>query len=178
MTPLSQLCISPLEKDHDRRGFECGFNPINNFVINNVRKDNEAFKIRAFVLHEPGSNLVLGLYCLTVTTLEPSEVDEVGEKKFERAKAVPLAYLTCIAVRSEHIGHGFGWRLMQDAIARTLAISQHVGIYGLFLEARSEELAVKYEGYGFERFEDGGLEMFVPLRTLLEAAQLSVSVQR
>ena len=59
---------------------------------------------------------------------------------------------------------------MQDAMSRTLVIADNAGTYALTLDALDENLAAYYgKKYGFERFADGGLEMFLPLGTIRQA---------
>lgn len=75
-----------------------------------------------------------------------------------------------IGVHRDHDKQGIGRLLMLDAFNRTLVIAENAGTYGLTLDAVDEDVAGYYEAkYDFERFADGGLEMFLPLGTMREA---------
>ena len=123
--------------------------------------------IRAFVAVEGQSEEVIGYYYLCLTSYAIGEVDEVANQKFERVEAVPAVYLGMIGVHTDHDKQGVGRLLMLDAFKRTLIIADNAGTYGLTLDAVDEDVAKYYETkYDFQRFADGGLEMFLALGTL------------
>ena len=125
--------------------------------------------VRAFVACEVNSVNVIGFYYLCLTSYELEEVDSKAAEKFERVKAVPAVYLGMIAAHTDYAKQGIGKLLMKDAIGRTLAIAENAGTYALALDALDETLVAYYETqFGFQRFKEGGLEMFLPLTTMLQ----------
>jgi GNAT superfamily N-acetyltransferase len=164
----ASLVIEPLEKSHIRGAFDCGVAKITNFLRNNARKQHEAYQVRVFVACDE-SKKVLGFYSLTLATFEPDHVSEEAQEKFDRVKSVPTIYSAMIGVDLSAQGQGVGYRMMIDAFERCLLISEHVGAYAIALHALDEATAEKYARYGYERFEDGELAMFLPLKTLRAA---------
>lgn len=173
MTETIAVCIEPLDRDHDRGAFSCEVDPITNFLKNNARKDHDAYKVRVFVACEAGSKKVIGFYSLVLSALTPSVVSDEADKKFGRVNAVPVIYLAMIGRDESTVRRGVGQALMEDAFERALAISEHAGAYALALDALNDRVAQIYEGFGFEKFIDGELKMFIPLRTLREAKAAS-----
>lgn len=165
------VCIEPLDRAHDRGAFSCEEDRLTNFLKVNSRRDNEAYKVRVFVACEPESKKVLGFYSLVLTALVPEEVSEEAREKFGRVKATPAIYLAMIARDGSMLRRGVGEQLMEDAFNRALLISEHAGAYAVALDALNERVAQIYEGYGFERFIEGELKMFIPLKTLRIAQQ-------
>lgn len=126
--------------------------------------------IRAFVAVEGDDKTVLGYYYLCLTSYALGEVDDQSDRKFSRVAAVPAVYLGMIGVHTEHEKCGIGRLLMRDAFRRTLIIANNAGTYGLTLDAVDEDVAKYYEEkFDFQRFADGGLEMFLALGTIESA---------
>lgn len=177
---IDAVRIEPLANYHLRGAFCCKNSKIENFCKNNIRKQNDSYMIRAFVAVEGDDPTVIGYYYLCLTAYELGEVDATSEKKFSRVDAVPAVYLGMIGVHSDHDRVGVGKLLMKDALQRTLTIADNAGTYALALDAVDEEVALYYEEkFGFQRFSDGGLEMFMPLGTIrgsLEPQQASETV--
>jgi len=123
--------------------------------------------IRAFVACEGELLDVIGYYYLCLSSYELGEVDEKAAKKFQRVDAVPAVYLGMIGVSEGHTRLGVGKLLMRDAFARTLVIADNAGTYALTLDALDESLVTYYQNnFGFQRFKEGGLELFLPLKTI------------
>ena len=60
----------------------------------------------------------------------------------------------------------FGKHMIIDAIRKAIAISKHVGIIGLFVDAKNEDAKKFYLKFGFIPLPDHTLELFLPLKTL------------
>ena len=76
-----------------------------------------------------------------------------------------------IAVDKEWQGNGIGKLMMAHAIEVTAEIAERAGTYALTLDANDEKLVEYYKQFGFQTFKQGktGLEMFLPIKTLLQA---------
>jgi GNAT superfamily N-acetyltransferase len=171
-TDISKVKVKPFDAQHNRRAFCCTNAKIQNYFRNNVRAQNDAYMVRAFVACEGDSTDVLGFYYLCLSSYELGEIDETADDKFQRVQAVPAVYLGMIGVHAEHAKMGVGKILMKDALMRTLTIAENAGTYALALDALDESLVAYYqEHFGFQGFRAGGLEMFLPLKTI----QLAVS---
>jgi predicted N-acetyltransferase YhbS len=128
--------------------------------------------VRAFVACYQDSLDILGFYYLCLSSYKASIVDDTAAQKFARVDAVPAVYLGMIAAHSDYARQGLGKLLMWDAFQRTLNIAENAGTYALTLDALNEDLVGYYQSqFGFQRFKDGGLEMFLPLATIQLSTQ-------
>lgn len=168
---ISKIRVEPLRQEHKRGAFLCTNETIQNYCRNNARRDNDAYKVRAYVACDGDSLDVIGYYYLCLTSYEVGQLDDIAEKKFNRVDAVPAVYLGMIGVHSEVSRQGIGKILMRDAMLRVVSIAELAGTYALALDALDETLVVYYrEQFGFQSFKNGnGLEMFLPLLTIKSA---------
>lgn len=181
---LDEIRIEPLVDEHQRGAFACTNRTIQNYCRNNARKNNDAFMVRVFVACYGESRDVVGYYYLSLTSYkigakaEPVlHLDNTSDTKFERVEAVPAVYLGMIGVHTDYQRKGIGKLLMMDAIQRTAKIAQHAGLYALTLDALDENVAIYYKDqFGFQTFKEGntGLEMFLPIKTIMDAVKETV----
>ena len=61
--------------------------------------------------------------------------------------------------------------MMVHAMRQTLAVAEIVGVYALTLDAIDEDMARRYNKWGFDYFEPGQLWMYIPLPTIRAAIQ-------
>ena len=169
---MSNIRIEPLRPDdHKRRGFCCSVQKIQNYCQNNIHKQHDAYQVRAYVACDGDSLDIVGFYYLCLTSYELGEIDDKADKKFERVEAVPAVYLGMIAVHNDYVGCGLGKMLMADAMRMTAEIAERAGTYALALDALDQSLVEYYKKFDFQTFKQGetGLEMFLPIKTILAA---------
>jgi GNAT superfamily N-acetyltransferase len=164
---LSKLDIKPLDPAIGRAAFCCGNTRIDNFFRNNSRKQHEAHRVRVYVAYY--ENEPIGYYYLVAATHPPEKVSAEAIKDYGRVSATPCVYLGMIGVHESSQGNGVGKILMLHAMNKTLEVASLIGIYALTLTAIDEDTANRYERWGFTRFIDGELDMFIPLTTIREA---------
>jgi hypothetical protein len=61
--------------------------------------------------------------------------------------------------------------MMVEAMRRTLAVSENIGIIGFFVDAKHQGDREYYEQYGFIPLPDSPLSLFLPLATLAAAVE-------
>ena len=66
-------------------------------------------------------------------------------------------------------GSGIGITMMLHAFRQTVEVANRAGVYALTLESVDELTAQRYERWGFTRFVEGELLMFIPLSTIRSA---------
>lgn len=161
---LNEVSINPLDPAMGRAGFSCGNATIDNFFRNNARRQHQAHQARVYVAAYNG--FPIGYYYLVVKSSLPEELGESAERKFERAGSVPTIYLGMIGVSSQYQRCGLGRLLMLDAMRNTLRVADLAGVYALTLDALNEDVAKLYERWGFKRFIEEGLSMYIALPTI------------
>jgi hypothetical protein len=61
--------------------------------------------------------------------------------------------------------------MIVDAMRRTLAVAENIGIIGFFVDAKNQGACAYYEQYGFVARPAHPLALFLPLATLAAAMQ-------
>lgn len=131
---------------HHLEGFDCGKPALNDWLLRHARQAQASGSAKTFVVVDEGR--VAGYYSLTV-----GQVDTLGAperiRKGMGQYPIPVAILARMAVALDYQGRGIGVGLLQDAIRRTLAIAEQVGIRALLTHPIDEEAARFYGRFGF-----------------------------
>lgn len=160
-----KIKIEPLGPSHDRAAFSCGEEYIDKWCKKTAHKDHEKYRSRVFVATPTNSNIVIGVYSMTIRSLAPKTFLNVGFGSWE----IPAIYFATLGVCKTHEKQGIGTALMVDAFKRALRVAEEVGAYCLWLESVSEEKAKFYEARQFTRFKPDELKMYVLMETLRDA---------
>ncbi|MEE4359543.1 MAG: GNAT family N-acetyltransferase [Desulfococcaceae bacterium] len=159
------LKIEVLRRDHDRAGFDCGNEALNQYIRNIARQHLSKGISRTFVIiDENFQNVILGFYTLTACEIHAEKLPRKYAKKYP--PKIPAAKLARISVSKDHQRQGLGALMMIDAIKRVMSVSEHLGITGFFVDAKDSEAKAWYHQYGFMELPDNPLELFLPLPTL------------
>lgn len=167
-TRYTNLVIAPLNARHDRPGFHCGEASLDGYIRKQqARKDVKRRISRVFVATEAAyPDTIVGYYTLSTLAIELSCLPEALGRKLPR-HSVPAALLGRLAVDQKAQGHGVGGLLLADAIKRTLAVSEDIGIYALVVDAIDKGAQGFYERFGFSPLSTvSGRRLFLPLKTV------------
>ncbi len=162
------LEIETLRRDHDRSGFDCGNQALNQYLGKIARQHLSKGISRTFVLvDEEMPTEILGFFTLVSCEINVEKMPRKYAKKYP-SKA-PAAKLARLAVAKDRQRQGLGTHMMMDAIERVISVSQNLGIIGFFVDAKDNEAKAYYEQFGFIPLPDNPLELFLPLATLQNA---------
>lgn len=162
--------IQPLAKRHDREAFRCGEQALDDYLKRTARQHNEKGIARTFVLidaEEPAR--IQGFFTLATCEVVAVELPAQYAKKYP-SKA-PAAKLARLAVSVDRQRQGLGRVMMVEAMRRTLAVSENIGIIGFFVDAKHQGAREYYEQFGFIPLPDSPLSLFLPLATLAAAVE-------
>jgi predicted GNAT family N-acyltransferase len=112
---------------------------------------------------------ILGYYSLSAATVLLDAVPEDMAKRLGRQPSVPTTLMGRLAVSSRHQGLGLGGRLLWDALSRSEQASRDIGSVALIVDAKDEKVAQFYERYGFRRFADPPLRLYIMMATIAAA---------
>ena len=164
------LRIELLSREHDRQGFRCGERDLDDYLKRTARQHNDKGLSRTFVLadsDEPAK--ILGFFTLASCEVVATELPPKFARKYP-ARA-PAAKLARLAVASDRQRQGLGGLMMVDAMQRTLAVAENIGIIGFFVDAKNQGAREYYTQYGFVALPDHPLALFLPLATLASAVE-------
>ena len=159
------LKIETLCRDHDRSGFDCGDNALNQYIQKIARQHLNKGISRTFVIVDTDNlNEILGFYTLIACEIFVVKLPHKYAKKYP--SKVPAAKLARLAVAQTRQRQGLGTAMMVNAMERVLKVTQHLGIIGFFVDAKNNNAKLFYEQFGFIRLPDNPFELFLPLATL------------
>jgi GNAT superfamily N-acetyltransferase len=153
--------ILPLIGSHDRQGFDCGRQELNDWLRQVARQHQEKGLSKTFVaIREEEPGCICGYYALTLAQLENRHLPEAWRKKLPRR--IPGVRLGRLAVDQRYQGKKLGELLLVDALVRAGRIYREAGGIGLFVDAIDEETAGYYRRFGFRVAPDNPLLLFFP----------------
>jgi GNAT superfamily N-acetyltransferase len=152
--------VQALTGDHDRQGFDCGRQQLNDWLQQVARQHQDKGLSKTFVaVREEAPARICGYYALTLAELENRHLPEAWRKKLPRR--IPGVRLGRLAVDRQYQGDGLGELLLVDALTRAQRIYAEAGGIGLFVDALDEQAAGYYLNFGFEASPDNPLLLFL-----------------
>lgn len=146
-----------LNGDHEISGFDCGVPELDSWLRDSALRNQKENTSRTFVLAD-GENVV-ALYCLAAANIEREFLP--SSKQRNSPRDVPLISLGRLAVATEFQGLGIGALLLRDAIARSLAATEHVAAKFMRVDAKDREVAKFYERFGFTSDPNNPLTLYL-----------------
>ena len=154
--------VLPLAGSHDRQGFDCGRQELNDWLRQVARQHQDKGLSKTFVaIREEAPERICGYYALTLAELENRHLPQVWRKNLPRR--IPGVRLGRLAVDKQYQGKGLGEILLVDALTRARRIHIEAGGIGLFVDALDHKAAGFYTRFGFLPMPDEPLLLFLPV---------------
>ncbi len=158
--------LRPVEPLDPRRrhvaDFECGQPSLDRWLRAYAGQSQRRDVARTFVAGDTELRVV-GYYTLVAGQMEHASAPASVRTGVSRQYPIPICLIARLAVDQRFQGHGLGSGLLRDALRRTLAAAERIGIRAAVVDAIDEEAAGFYRRYGFEPATDDGLTLMVPL---------------
>jgi GNAT superfamily N-acetyltransferase len=163
----------PISKKYDRKSFDCGDAPMNDFLRRYARQSHESGAAKTFLAIDNADNkTILGFYSLAPGALAYADTPEMVRRGLARHD-VPGFRLARIATDLHCQGQGLGGQLLAAAARRCLRAATEVGGVVLIIDAKSDRAARWYTSYGATPLSGKPLTLVMLLATFgseLEAA--------
>ena len=162
--------IELLAKTHDRDGFDCGNEPLNLFLKQTARQHARRGISRTFVLVDEAANApkpTIGFFSLNICQIKSETLKAQDARKLPRDLAG--LRLGRLAVAKANQRQGIGKTLLVAAMGKFIEIFNSAGGIGLFVDAKDQQAKRYYEQFGFVSLPSNELELFLPVKTILEA---------
>lgn len=169
--------LEPLTGHHDRNGFDCGIAPLNDWLKQTALQHQGKGISRTFVAvpydgkvadefrqagyEGIGATSIVGFYALASAFVLMEELPPELAKRYPRQ--IPVTRLGRLATRTDMQGQGFGRLLLVDAINRARGAAQSVGSAGIFVDAKNDDAAQFYQGFGFRSCDNQPLKLYLPM---------------
>jgi GNAT superfamily N-acetyltransferase len=159
----------PIEKRHDRTGFDCGDRDLNDFLQRHARKSHEKGVAKTFLaIDNADDSKILGVYSLSPASIAYERTPAVVKRGLARHE-VPVFRLGRLAVDKSLQGQGLGGQLLLAAGRRCLYVSAEAGGVALLIDAKNERVAKWYDSYGAVPLLDAPLSLLLPFKTIHSA---------
>jgi len=163
--------IEKLARTHVLDGFDCGNEALNRFLLRFAFQNQQASASQTYLglADDRHGSLLLtrlaGFYTLVVGEVTMEDAPERVKKGLAR-HPVPLMLLARMGVSVEFQGQGVGKGLLKDAMLRTLAAADIVGIRAFAVHAKDDKARAFYEHFDFIPSPTDPLHLFVLIKDL------------
>ncbi len=143
MNPSSPV---PITKEHNTESFDCGVEPLNEFLCKFALQNNQNRSSRTYVSMRGGK--IVGYYTLANGSVSRDEVPARVAQGLGKYP-VPITLLARLAVDTSEKGKGLGRGLLKDAVLRAYQASEMVGSRAIVTHAKDQAAKSFYQNFQF-----------------------------
>ena len=155
---------------HNRAGFSCGVERLDNYLKLNTRKQQKEDMSRVYIIAEDGNTDILGYHAINLGMMNVDELSKRPRGAPEHGE-LPILFLGQVAVNTIVQGQGLGSILMHHVFEKANAIARQAGCFAIVLDVMpdGDEPAFKkrqewYVAFGFQAFASNPSRMFMTMR--------------
>lgn len=155
---------------HDRSGFDCGVERLNNFLTLSAKKQQKDEMTRVYVAVLPGEAEILGYHAINVGTMNVGALAKPPRGTPSHGE-IPVLFLGQVAVDLKAQGLGIGSLLMHHVFEKACVIADQAGCHAVLLDAMDDGNAEAfskrrrwYEEFGFRSFASNEARMFMTIK--------------
>lgn len=146
--------------------FRCGQAALDTWLVEHARAATGAGSARTYVVCDrEQDDRVVGYFALNASGVEPSSAPLRVRAGMPR-HPVPVVLLARLAVDISVQGHGLGGFLLADAMRRSLAAAESIGVRALLVHAKDEAARAFYERFGFVASPSDPLHLMLLMKDL------------
>jgi len=157
--------VEPLGKAHDRAGFSCGREVLDNYLKKHASQDVEKRVAICFVL-TPDGKTVAGFYTLSQYSVNLVSLPEEIARKLPKYPEVPATLIGLLAIAELFRGQKLGEHLLLDARYRCFQQSMQVASAAVVVDAKDEAARYFYRHFEFLSLPGTPNRLFLPMRTI------------
>jgi ribosomal protein S18 acetylase RimI-like enzyme len=141
--------IRPLDADINTADFQCGTEPLNEYIRRYASQDVRKNVSRVFIATpENDSKKLAGFFTLSAGSVGCSSLPTSLARKLPRYP-VPVALIGRLAVDNESQGKGLGSILLANACQKVSQASSVLAVVGIIVEAKDDKSISFYKHFGF-----------------------------
>jgi GNAT superfamily N-acetyltransferase len=156
--------IERLARAHIRNRFDCGQPSLNDFLGTLVSQYEKRNLGRTYVAVRGADPQVFGYYTIASGAVSFEHLPSGAAKELPR-HPVPVVLVARLAVDRAVQGQRLGEKLLLDALARSLELSDDVGIHAVVVDAIDQQAKAFYEKYRFIPLIDSEFHLYLPITT-------------
>jgi GNAT superfamily N-acetyltransferase len=162
----------PLEPDHVLERFDCGRASLNLWLIRHARQAGAVGSARTYVIVDSRQGRVVGYHALTAASIEREAATARATKGMPQYP-IPVVLLARLAVDVSVTESGLGSWLLRDAMLRTLAAAQTIGVRAMLVHAIDEEARAFYLRHGLEPSPSDPLHLMILIKDIATALDMA-----
>jgi len=155
----------PLSPNHVLDGFDCGRPSLNVWLARYARQADAAGSARTYVVVDSEQERVVGYHALTAAAVE-REASTARMIKGMPRYPIPVVLLARLAVDASVAGRGLGAWLLRDAMTRSLAASETIGVRAMLVHAIDDEARRFYLRHGLEASPTDELHLMILIKDI------------
>lgn len=167
----SQVRIEEFDpKIHDRDGFSCGVERVDNFFKATANKLAGAGNLKLFVMVS-GDGEIIGFHAINAHAVHYTDLPN---KPFARTRPghgmIPAAFIAMIGRDARFRGQSYGADLLVDALRKIARAAETLGLAVVLLDVLdcgdAQKVAARkaiYGGFGFVALTSNPLRMYLPM---------------
>ena len=149
--------VELLGAHHDRTGFICGKEALDQYFQKQVTQDARRHLATPFVLVMP-DGLMAGFYTLSGAALRLNDLPQDIANRLPRYPLVPATLIGRLAVDRRYHGQGWGSFLFLDALQR--CTRSEIASFAVIVDAIDDEARAFYLHHGFLALPDSSHRLF------------------
>lgn len=157
--------IERLARTHVRDRFDCGQPSLDEFLRTLVSQYEKRGLGRPYVAVRGDESHVFGYYTIASGAVAFDDLPAEASRKLPR-HPLPVVLVARLAVDRAVQGQRLGERLLLDALARSVQLSDELGIHAVVVVAIDPQAAAFYQKYRFISLLDSELHLFLPIATV------------
>ena len=164
MSKPESLVFEVLNKGHDRTKFDCGVEPLDQYLIKRAGQEQRRNVAFSYVMTMKGSDSVKGYYTLSASSVL---VDKLPQElaKVTRYEFVPAVLIGRLALDKSLHKKGYSSMLLVDALRR-VGRSKDFAVMLVIVDAKNKEAEAFYKKYGFMPLGDENNRLYIPYKTI------------
>ncbi len=157
--------IQPLRGLHERAGFDCGQQSLNEWLQQRAGQWDRKELSRCYVAVRPGESKVLGYYAISSHHVSFQALPDDQAKGLPNID-IPVVLLGRLAVDLSVQGQGLGRCLLVDALRRAERVATQLGVRAVEVDAMDEAARQFYMKLGFVSLVDDPRHLLLPMHVI------------
>jgi len=155
--PASAPRVEALGSQHERAGFVCGKDPLDQYFHRQITQDARRRLASPFVMAMPDGSIG-GYYTLSSTAIRLRDLPEELARRLPRYPLVPATLIGRLAIDRRHHGQGWGSFLLLDALHR--CATSEIASFAVLVDAIDDEARAFYLHHSFLLLPDAPYRLF------------------
>lgn len=155
-------CIRPLDAIINAADFQCGSEPLNDYIRRYASQDVRRNIARVFIATpENDPRQLSGFFTLSAGSVSCSSLPASLARKLPRYP-VPVALIGRLGVDKKFQGKGLGSILLADACQKVSQASTVLAVAGIIIDAKDDDAISFYKHFGFIPLQGQAGRMLLP----------------